>query len=77
MYSPKIREDLISPIYHAAKASGTPMTKWVSRALEKALSGAPEPQTLNDRKEANVSLEHERNSMKSESVNYQSPGGPL
>jgi len=49
MYSPKIREELIPRIYQAAKASGTPMTKWVNRILESALPAAPEPQILNDK----------------------------
>ena len=32
-YSPAIAEDLISPIYHAAKRAGVPMTVYVSRVL--------------------------------------------
>ena len=37
MYSPQIWDDLIPPIYRAAKEDGVPMTVWVSRVLEKAL----------------------------------------
>ncbi len=39
MYSPRIRDDLIPPIYHAAKHEGVAMTTWVSRAVEAALAG--------------------------------------
>ncbi len=39
MYSPRIRDDLIPPIYHAAKASGVAMTTWVNRVVEAALAG--------------------------------------
>jgi hypothetical protein len=38
MYSPKIKETLIPLIYRAAKAQGIPMTRWVNRILEEALS---------------------------------------
>jgi hypothetical protein len=38
MYSPKIKEALIPQIYRSAKAERIPMTQWVNRALEKALS---------------------------------------
>jgi len=38
MYSPKIREDLIPKIYHAAKKADVPMTRWVNEAIEEALS---------------------------------------
>ncbi len=27
LYSPRLKRDLISPLYHAAKARGTPMTE--------------------------------------------------
>ncbi len=37
MYSPKIREELIPRIYHAAKEAGIPMTRWVNQAIEEAL----------------------------------------
>jgi Glu-tRNA(Gln) amidotransferase subunit E-like FAD-binding protein len=37
MYSPKIRDALIGPIYRAAHAAGVPMTAWVNQVLEKAL----------------------------------------
>ena len=39
MYSPRIREDLIPRLYHAAKAKRIPMTALVNRILEKALNG--------------------------------------
>ena len=38
MYSPKIREDLIPPMYQAARQAGVPMTRWVSRLIERALT---------------------------------------
>jgi hypothetical protein len=39
MYSPKIREDLIPIIYHAAKKGKVHMATFVNRILEKALNG--------------------------------------
>jgi len=43
MYSPRIREDLIGPIYQKAKATGVAMTTWVNRVVEAALiAEAPE-----------------------------------
>ncbi len=33
MYSPKIQPELISPLYHAAKSRGIPMTKLVNSIL--------------------------------------------
>ncbi len=38
MYSPKIRNELIPTIYRRAKEAGVPMTAWVNRLIEKALS---------------------------------------
>ncbi len=51
MYSPKIDETLIPRIYRAAKAANIPMTIWVNRAVEGALSQAsaaqqPQPLTI-------------------------------
>lgn len=49
MYSPKIDEALIPRIYRAAKAAKIPMTTWVNRAVEGALSqpsAAPPSQPL-------------------------------
>jgi hypothetical protein len=37
VYSPQIRDDLIPPIYRAAKEDGVPMTVWVSRVLGEVL----------------------------------------
>lgn len=42
MYSPRIREDLIPKLYHAAKAKRIPMTTLVNRILEKALNDGQE-----------------------------------
>jgi hypothetical protein len=42
MYSPKIREDLIPKIYHAAKKTDVPMTVWANEAIERALSNRQE-----------------------------------
>lgn len=42
MYSPKIRDDLIPRIYRAANEAGIPMTKWVNRVVEQALSNPDE-----------------------------------
>ena len=39
MYSPRIREDLIPPLYRLAKARGVPMTRLVSDILAAALAG--------------------------------------
>lgn len=38
MYSPKICESLISPLYHQAKARGIPMTRLVNEILSEHLS---------------------------------------
>ncbi len=38
MYSPKIRDELIPAIYRMAKEARVPMTAWVNRLIEKALS---------------------------------------
>lgn len=38
MYSPKIREDLIPPLYRLAKARRVPMTRLVSDILAAALA---------------------------------------
>ena len=37
-YSPRLRRDLISPLYHAAKAQGIPMTALASRLVAEGLS---------------------------------------
>lgn len=39
MYSPKIREDLIPRLFHAAREKKIHMTTFVNGILEKALSG--------------------------------------
>ena len=36
-YSPQIRRDLVSQLYHRAKAERTPMTKLTNRLLDEAL----------------------------------------
>lgn len=38
MYSPRIREDLISRIHQAAREAGIAMTTWVNQVVERALS---------------------------------------
>jgi len=38
LYSPRLRPDLISPLYHAAKAQGIPMTALASRLVAEGLS---------------------------------------
>lgn len=37
MYSPKIREDLITKLYEVAKKKGLPMTELVNHILREAL----------------------------------------
>ena len=37
VYSPRIREALISRVYRTAKESGIPMTAWVNQVIEEAL----------------------------------------
>ena len=39
MYSPKINESLISPLYHQAKSLGVPMTRLVNDIISEYLSG--------------------------------------
>ena len=48
MYSPKISEELIPVLYHAAKAQGVPMTDLVNRLLTEALAKENLPQTARD-----------------------------
>ena len=36
-YSPRLERDLISPLYHAAKAQGMPMTALASRVVAEGL----------------------------------------
>jgi hypothetical protein len=36
-YSPRLERDLISPLYHAAKAQGMPMTALASRLVAEGL----------------------------------------
>ena len=38
MYSPKINETLISPLYHQAKSLGLPMTRLVNEIISEYLS---------------------------------------
>ena len=37
-YSPQIRRDLITKLYHRAKAEKVPMTKLTNRLLDEAMS---------------------------------------
>ena len=37
-YSPRLKRDLISPLYHAAKAQGIPMTALASRLVAAGLA---------------------------------------
>jgi hypothetical protein len=37
-YSPRLKRDLISPLYHAAKSQGIPMTALASRLVAEGLS---------------------------------------
>jgi len=48
VYSPKIDEQLIPVLYHAAKALGVPMTALVNRLLSEALAKENLPQTARD-----------------------------
>lgn len=43
MYSPKINESLISPLYHQAKSLGLPMTRLVNEIISEYLSGVETP----------------------------------
>jgi len=43
VYSPKIRNDLIKPLYHYSKSIGKPMTKTVNRLLTRGLLLEPLP----------------------------------
>ncbi len=44
-YSPRLKRDLISPLYHAAKAQGIPMTALASRLVAEGLSRIVEDET--------------------------------
>jgi hypothetical protein len=37
-YSPQIRRDLVTALYHRAKAEGIPMTRLTNRLIEASLS---------------------------------------
>ena len=39
MYSPKIKEDLVTKLYQKAKVEGVPMTKLVDQIIREALNG--------------------------------------
>ncbi len=39
-YSPQIRRDLVSKLYHRAKAEKVPMTKLTNRLLDEAMGNA-------------------------------------
>ncbi len=45
LYSPRLSRDLISPLYHAAKAQGIPMTTLASRLVAQGLSRIAEEET--------------------------------
>ena len=40
-YSPQLRRDLVSRLYHRAKAEGMPMTRLANRLLDEALVRLP------------------------------------
>ena len=45
-YSPRLEHTLISPLYHAAKSQGIPMTALASRFVAEGLSRMEEPQAV-------------------------------
>ena len=68
MYTPKIREDLIPRLYHAAKARKIPMTRLVSEIVAAALVHCEQETeagsthaivTQQDRQHAERSTDHE------------------
>ena len=50
MYPPKISEELISPLYHQAKARGIPMTRLVNEILSEHLSLETAPEKCAENK---------------------------
>ena len=40
-YSPQLRRDLVSSLYHRAKAEGMPMTRLANRLIDEALTRQP------------------------------------
>ena len=44
-YSPRLKRDLISPLFHAAKSQGIPMTALASRLVAEGLSRMVEYET--------------------------------
>ena len=44
-YSPRLKRDLISPLFHAAKSQGIPMTALASRPVAEGLSRIAEDET--------------------------------
>ena len=45
LYSPRLKRDLIFPLYRAAKAQGVPMTALASRFVAEGLSRIAEDET--------------------------------
>ena len=45
-YSPRLQRDLISPLYHAAKARRIPMTRLASSLLRDGLPGCVKMRTM-------------------------------
>jgi hypothetical protein len=41
-YTPELRRELVKKLYFAAKAEGIPMTQWLNRLVDRALSEFPE-----------------------------------
>lgn len=48
MYSPRISEDLVSALYHTAKAMRMPMTKLVDKLIRKALAAEVIPHAVKE-----------------------------
>ena len=40
-YSPQLRRDLVSRLYHRARAEGMPMTRLANRLIDEALTRQP------------------------------------
>jgi hypothetical protein len=62
VYSPQLERDLISPLYHAAKARRIPMTRLASELIREGLArlGVSDGESCVLREEPHVPDPHER-----------------
>lgn len=55
-YSPQLRRDLVSRLYHHAKAEKLPMTRLANRLLDEAMARLPQMDSANSLRVAEESI---------------------